>query len=325
MSILSKGYWQKPEGIFGILLSIIMIVGSGYLMYHFLPNLIHLAQNTLYLSLILIALSAVIFMIFDPNMRTLLWYMYKNVSRWFASLFVEMNPLLIINDRLSTFENKLIIIRTQKGKLGIQKNKLYELIVNNEREIAQNLVQANQAKDANEQNTLMIKTRKAGRLQDSNMRLDELYNKMNSLYKLIHRMHNNAKIVLEDTRDMVKIKTEEQQAIKTSHTAIQNAVEMLKGSDKSQVYELAMDNLTQDISLKMGEMDQFMQLSDKFMQSIDLKNGVLQEDGIEILDQWEKKNISLLDSATPTELKADNIISLPIEDKTENEYESLFK
>jgi hypothetical protein len=321
-----QSYWQKPEGIFNILFTLLLTISGGYALYHFLPYLILWAQNALYLSSMLIVSAAAIFMFFDPKVRTLLWYMYKNFSRWVASLFVEMNPLMIINDRLNTFEKKLVVIRTQKGKLGIQKNKLYELIINNEKEIAQNLVLADQAKAANEQSTLMIKTRRAGRLQDSNMRLDELYKKMDNLYQVINRMHNNAKIVLEDTRDMVKIKTEEQKAIQTSHGAIQNAMEMIRGSDKSQMYEMAMDNLTSDISLKMGEMDQFMQLSDKFMQSIDLKNGVLQEEGLEMLDNWEKQNISLLDSKIESmEIKTNVKEAIPIEDEPENQYESLFK
>jgi hypothetical protein len=326
MEIQKKSYWSKPEGIFSIILSVLLLGTATWSIFNFLPIIIKLLQNTLYLSIFLIAFSGIVFFLFDPKVRTLAWYMYKAASRWFASLFVEIDPIMVLNSRLNNFEKKLVNVRIQKGKLGVQKNNLYELIYNNQKEISNNLAQADDAKAANESSKLLIKTRKAGRLQDSNMRLDELYQKMDNLYKIISRMYANSKIVLEDTKDTIKIKTDEQKAIRASHSAMQNAMEIIQGNDKSQSFELAMENITTDINSKLGEMDQFMQLSDKFMQSIDLKNGVLQEEGLEMLENWEKKNTLFLNDS-PVQSVSNNSKkeAIPLEKDDDNVYESLFK
>ena len=41
-------------------------------------------------------------------------------------------------------------------------------------------------------------------------------------------------------------------------------------------------------------MERFMDMSSNFMNSIDLQNGVFEEEGMAMLDKWEKEGVSLL-------------------------------
>jgi hypothetical protein len=47
-------------------------------------------------------------------------------------------------------------------------------------------------------------------------------------------------------------------------------------------------------------MENFMQLSSKFMESLDLQNGVFEEEGLKMLEEWEEKSASLLLGADKT-------------------------
>ena len=46
--------------------------------------------------------------------------------------------------------------------------------------------------------------------------------------------------------------------------------------------------IANDISMKTGEMERFLETSKNFMDSIDLQNGVFEEDGMKMLEDWEK-------------------------------------
>jgi hypothetical protein len=41
-------------------------------------------------------------------------------------------------------------------------------------------------------------------------------------------------------------------------------------------------------------MERFMEVSQSFMQSIDLQNGVFEEEGLKMLEKWENESVSLL-------------------------------
>ena len=64
--------------------------------------------------------------------------------------------------------------------------------------------------------------------------------------------------------------------------------------DKRAVFDSAMEAVAADVANKVGEMENFMQLSSKFMESIDLQNGIFEEEGMKMLEEWEQKSTSLL-------------------------------
>ena len=45
---------------------------------------------------------------------------------------------------------------------------------------------------------------------------------------------------------------------------------------------------------KIGEMERFMEISENFMDSIDLQKGIYEEDGLKLLEQWENESSSIL-------------------------------
>ncbi|MBK8393303.1 MAG: hypothetical protein IPL23_30285 [Saprospiraceae bacterium] len=52
--------------------------------------------------------------------------------------------------------------------------------------------------------------------------------------------------------------------------------------------------IADDVSQKVGEMERFMEMSSDFMNSIDLQNGVFEDQGLKMLEEYEKKSTLLL-------------------------------
>lgn len=290
-----KSFWDKPEGLTGKLFLGAMIIGGGYLLLQILPMLLAGALTALQLALTVAALTAIIYVALDPRARNLISYGYKSIMRWITGIFVTIDPIGILKNYISDLKGNLRKMNTQIGKLRGQMHLLKEMIVKNEREIKNNLSMANRAKNTNKKSIMVLKARKAGRLKDSNLKLDELYTKMEVLYRVLGKMYENSEIMLEDITDQVQVKEQEYKAIKASHSAMNQAKNIISGNnDKREMFDLALDAIANDVSQKVGEMERFMDMTTNFMDSVDLQNGVFEEEGLELLNKWEKESESLL-------------------------------
>lgn len=290
-----KTFWSRPEGKTGLFFLIALVAGGGLLLYNALPILIGLASNVLYLAGMLIVLGVILYMVLDPKMRNLVWYMYKSVMRWITGLFIKIDPIAILKSYVDDLKNNLRKMNRQISQLRGQMHQMQEMILNNKRAISSNLSEASKAKEKNKTNVVILKSRKAGRLKESNMKLEDLYNKMEILYRVLRKMYENSEILLEDVTDQVQIKEQEHKAIMASHSAMKSAMNVINGDkDKKQMFDTAMEAIADDVSQKVGEMERFMDMSSNFMESVDLQNGVFEEEGLKMLEKWEKESDSLL-------------------------------
>ncbi len=293
--IKPKSFWERPEGVTGGIVLAGLVLGGGYLLYKALPYLISIVSNTLYLGVLLAVLGALIYVVLDPKFRNLIWYMYKSLMRWITGIFVQIDPIGILKSYIEDLRNNLSKMNGQIASLKGQMYKLRQIMDQNAAEIKNNLGLANKAKEVGKDNIMVLKARKAGRLQESNMKYEDLYKKMEILYRVLTKMYENSEIMLEDLSDQVKVKEQEYKAIKTSHSAIRSAMNILSGnSDKKYMYDMALEAMATDIGNKVGEMERFMDMSKGFMDSIDLQNGVFEEEGLQMLEKWEKEGVSFL-------------------------------
>ncbi len=290
-----KSFWKRPEGVTGMIFLGGIVIGGGYLLYQALPYLISLTSNILVLAGLLMVLAAIIYMVLDPKMRNLVWYMYKSVMRWVTGLFVQIDPIGILKSYVEDLEDNLRKMNKQIAQLRGQMHKLKEIIFNNKKQIESNLNLASKAKEKNKQAIMILKSRKAGRLKESNVRLEDLYKKMEILYRVLTKMYENSEILKEDIKDQVAVKEQERKAIRASHSAMKSAMSIISGDpDKRAMFDAAMERITDDVSEKVGEMERFMEMSANFMDSVDLQNGVFEEEGLKMLEKWEKEGVSLI-------------------------------
>ena len=290
-----KSFWKRPEGVTGTVVLLGLLAGGGFLLYKALPTLIALASNMLTLVLMLLALGAIIYMVLDPKMRALVGYAYKSIMRWITGLFVTIDPIGILKNYVDDLEDNLSKMSTQIGNLKGQIRKLTTMVEENTKEINQNMLIASKAKELGQENQMILASRKAARLKEVNAKYDELRGKMDILYRVLSKMYQNSEVLLEDTRDQVKIKEEERKAIRASHGAMRSAMSVLSGDkDKRAMFDMALENIADDVAAKVGEMERFMELSSNFMNGVDLQNGVFEEEGARMLEKWEKESHLLL-------------------------------
>lgn len=296
-----KGFWQRPEGVTGAIFLLAIFGGLGYLIFSNIEPIMGLIANTTYLVLMLVALAAIIYMVLDPKMRNLIWYMYKSVMRSITGMFVKIDPIGILKSYVEDLQSNLGKMSKQIGNLKGQMRKMDALMKENSAEIEKNLKLASMAKKQGKENQIILSTRKAARLKDTNAKYQSLHNRMQVLYRILDKMYKNSEVLLEDTKDQVKLKEQERKVIRASHSAMKSAMSVISGDpDKRAMFDQALEHIADDVASKVGEMERFMEMSANVMDSIDLQNGVFQEEGMQMLEQWEKESTLMLLDGAPT-------------------------
>jgi len=332
-----KSFWKRPEGITGLMFLAALLIGGGFLITTFASAIMTFIGTTIGLVVSLAVLGAIVYMVLDPKMRNLIFYMYKSVMRSVTGMFVQIDPIGILKTYVEELQGNLRKMNKQISQLRAQMHKLKEVIVNNEREINSNLKLAGKAKETNKRNVMILKSRRAGRLKDSNIKLETLYKKMEVLYRVLTKMYENSQILAEDIKDQVAVKEQERKAIHASHGAMKSAMSVISGDpDQRAMFDMAMENITEDVANKVGEMERFMEVSANFMDSVDLQNGVFEEEGMNMLEQWENESTSLLlgEEKSTLLLKAENSsevldLDAPMPERArqsggKNQYDSFF-
>jgi len=297
-----KSFWQKPEGVTGTIFLLAILAGLGFLAIS-LPWAAIL-ESALYMTITGVALAAIVYMILDPKMRTLVSYMYKSTMRAITGLFVTIDPIGILKNYVDDLKDNLSKMSKQIGNLKGQIRKLANVMEQNNKEIDNNMKLASAAKRKGNDQQMLLASRKASRLQESNGKYKALHGKMNILYRVLTKMYQNSEILLEDTEDQVKLKEQERKAIRASHSAMKSAMSIISGDkDKRAMFDMAMEAVADDVANKVGEMERFMEMSANFMDSIDLQNGIFEEEGLVMLEKWEKEStLMLMDGKTTQSL-----------------------
>lgn len=285
-----KSFWQKPEGIPGAIVLIAIIGGLGYLLMQALPSLIQLAENIWYLAAMSAGLFVVGYMLLDKRVRTLIWYFYKSMIRKATGVFIQLDPIAIIEGFLEDLRDKMVTMEQQIGSLKGQIRKIKNKIKTKEDKAKKYYMLAQQAGKQGDNAQKRLNARKGKREEDAAKKFEVLKTKTEKLYAVLDKMKRYSAIMVDDISHEVEMKKEEREVIRTSHGVMKSAVNIINGnSDKKVIFDQAMEYIVEDIGMRIGEMERFMDVSSDFMTNMDLENAMYEEQGLKALDDWANR------------------------------------
>ena len=294
-----KSFWKRPEGKTGAIFLAALIGGGVFLLSKLIPLLIPMLGNIMVLAGTLLVVGVLLYMILDPKMRTLVGYMYKSVMRFITSIFVTIDPIGILKNYVDDLQDNLSKMSKQIGNIRGQMRKLKTQIETNQKDIENNMLIAAKAREKGMEKEMVLSSRKAARLKETNSKYAALLKKLEILHRVLNKMYKNSEILLEDTKDQVKLKEQERKAIRASHSAMKSAMSVISGDkDKRAMFDQALEVIADDVANKVGEMERFMEMSSDFMNKVDLENGIFEEKGMAMLEEWESKSTMMLMSGT---------------------------
>ena len=285
-----RGKGRKPEkyikAIFFVLL-FTLVAGGAYLYFDEISSAL---QNPIGLTFALLVIASLFFIFLDRSMRIISTTYFNTLIRNITSWFFTIDPIEILDNYIVDLKENTAKIRRQMHRLRSQMHLLEEEVVNNRKEIKDIIVKAREAKEENDEQQLAFQARKSGRLEKSTERLETLLEKMKRVYSGLEGMKNHSLNMSEDLTDQLELKRKERKAIQSSHSAMEEAMEMLdQKGEATKEFDEALEDIADDVSRKVGEMEHYMKLSDEFLKTMDLKKGVLEDEGLKKLDQWQKR------------------------------------
>lgn len=290
-----KSFWERKEGTTGMLFGIPLIGFGLYALYHALPYIITLLQNTITAVFLGSVLFVAFWVLTDKRFLNLAWYFYKSIMRGITRVFVEIDPIGILKSYISELQRNATEMRRQMGLLSGQIKILGETIAKNDSDRAKNLQLAHLAKQNGKNAQLVVKSRQAGRLKESNITLEALKKKLEILLHVFSKMHEACEVSIEDLDNEVNVREREYKAIQTAYSIFKTAVKIINGDqDKKEVFQQTMEFLAENYGNKLGEIEEFMSASKGFIEGIDLQNMAYEEDSLKELEMWEQKTDSLL-------------------------------
>jgi hypothetical protein len=316
-----KSFWEKPEGKTGMI-AVAAIIAGGFIGFvKILPWLIGVATNTLHLIILLATIGGILFLVTNPQVRVLASVAFQLFMRKITGLIVKIDPLDILKMKIREMEENL-------EKMGESIQSLREVIGRLGRKIQQNaqtlknsMAKAEYAQKQGEADQIYLNTRKAGRMQRSNMTLQGLYNKMDGMLRVLTKIEKNCKVIIEDTKDEIDVTQEEYLATRAAHGAMKSAMSVINGNrDKRAIYELAYEEITNDIVAKSADIEQMLNMSDSLRKNINIEQGMMQEQGMAMLDAWEKKADNwLVTSAQKSSSVAEKVTGQPVQHQSRME------
>lgn len=303
-----KSFWDRPEGTTGMIVGVSLFALGGYFLYQLLPFIITLLENTIHALILFVVAAVLVFLVTSTQVRNMLWYGFKVMMRWITKWFVDLDPIIIMETYVGHARDLLVNMEKQIEKLRGQMRQLKTDIDNQLKEMKNSFQLASKAKEKGQQNQMLLQSRQAGRLKESTMTLNEMYLKMEALYKRLSHIHENTELMVEDLSNDVQLKKKERLAIIAAHKAMSSAIKFMKGDSKKELFDAAMESMAEDVGNKIGELERFMEVSNKFVDGVDLQNGVYEEDGLKLLEQWELDSDSffLTTASTPKMLNQAN-------------------
>jgi hypothetical protein len=276
------------------------IAGTGFLIYSWgsvVPWVIRMLQNTLYAAFLAAGVGAVVVLVADPRWRNLAFYAYKSVVRAVTGAFIEIDPIGILKTYVETLQKRLEDMDASISNLAGQIKKLKNQIDKNDANRVHSLELAQQAQKHGDamRNVMVLQSKQAGRLEKSNLTLQNLYDRMTGLMTVLKKMREASSMLVEDIQGEVDVKTQERAALLAGYNAFSKARKIMQGGDDQRaMFDMTMDKLTDDYGMKMGEIENFMDVSKAVIEGVDLDNGIYEENALTQLAAWEQKSQNLL-------------------------------
>ncbi len=297
----AKSFWGRPEGKVGI--TFLAVVFGGVFLYTWskiLGWLISMLADTIHLAMLAGILVAIIFVL--TNWRTHL--AFRLLMRWITGLFITIDPIGVLKDHLVEMKKRRDVMNDQISNVRGAKQRLEDVIAKNTQTAEQNMRLAEQAKkmaqtsDADQKLRMELQTRlkanQAGRLQQSNVGYQQLLTKITTLYSLLTKWSTNVDFFIADTEDTVQQAEIQYKTINSAYGAFRKALAVFKGSaEENDLYDSTLENLAEQASMKLGEMEDFQRVAQNFMDTIDVQNGAVETGALAALDKYEQKVLTV--------------------------------
>jgi hypothetical protein len=286
-----KSFFERPEGNTGMVVIGAVVVGAGILVLKNIEFLINLAQNTLYFGVLLGAIFGITTLLMNKRFRFICSSMFQSAMRWITGWWIAVDPIGILKNYLLDMLEKMKRIGGYVTQLASQVGKVERDVSTRTENVEGYLRVAKAAKAHGDMENATLQSNMAIRETQYIERRKVSLKKMQETLTILKKLEKNLNFLYQDTEHQVTMLEAEYESVKASWKAMKGAQELINGDDAKAIFEQTCQYVADDIGSKLGEMDRFMEMAHGPLSTMDLNNEVFNEQGLELLANWEKTGL----------------------------------
>ena len=292
----TKPWYKKSENIIGApVVGLALAALFVYAGIHVLPFVIAAATNTIYAVFLMGILAALTFAALDKNVHAAVYYAWKSLTRAIGYAIVNQDPIGVIETTIKIMQSRLDEMSASKSEVGGQLKGLTSKIKSNQDRAELDMKKAAQADKQGDLQGKTLMALEAQQLILSNKRLTETKNKIELMYRVLDKMVSTVDFNIKKTQSELEIKKEERKAIMAAHAGMVKGWKVIGATGpEAEMFNRAMENIAETANRQLAEIEDIMDLSQGIIKGVDLEKGVIQDDALKMLENWEKNGSSAL-------------------------------
>jgi hypothetical protein len=294
-----KSFWERPEGNTGMIVLALGATGLWFAKDALLSGvttLRSLVNETIFLTISGVALFLLLNIIFNPRVQNLVTYGFKSIMRLITQAFVEIDPIGIMRSYVDRMKDKREVMSTLRDKLKGQLRIIDQKIKDNSTGYDNAMKMVKVAKEQGKTAALTVQSRQAGRLEKLNAETYlPLKAQMEAHLRAANKYHEVTGIVIEDLENEVTAQSDRRKMMTASYGVMKAAKSIMSsGGTERELFDQAMEYVVEDYGMKLGEIEQFIENSQPFVDGLDMQNGMYEASALERLQAWEAKADGIL-------------------------------
>ena len=296
--------WQKPEKV-AAWAFVGLVAGLGvYYWGQIVPYLVDVVFNTTKLIVGLGGLFVLFLLATNKRIKAGLWYLGQRIFRTAAGIFVNTDPIGIMEDYIRNTEKEARNMEAEVGHIEGANELVKRKMEANRSQMQEYLGLADSALRQGEKDSAESYASRAAQLEDYNKRLTPMATTTANVTLVMRQILKAALRQIDNSKFKVSLLKDEYELVKRTSSGMRAAMNILRGDpDKKYFFDLATDRVAQDMAQQLGQIKQAMRYSQDFVKEMDIQNGVMSEKGQRLLDKYQKGDFNaIMDNKEPVRL-----------------------
>ena len=292
--------WQQPEKMAG---RVVLLGLAGTAVYYWgviLPFLVDMVFDTVKLGIGLGSLFMLFLLATNKRIHAGLWYAGQRILRTMAGIFVNTDPIGIMEDYIRNTEKEARKMDAEVTNIEGAHELVKRKLAANTTQMQEYLSLASAATRQGEKDMAESYASRAAQIQDYNQRLMPMATTTANVTVVMRQILKAALRQIDGSKFKVGLLKDEYALVKRTSSGMRAAMNILRGDpDKKYFFDLATDRVAQDMAQQLGQIKQAMRYSQEFVKEMDIQNGVMSEKGQRLLEKYQKGDFNAVLNEKP--------------------------
>jgi hypothetical protein len=283
-------FFSKPENKAALVPAVAIGIALFWFWGEVSDFVVHALDNLLHLIIVVVAIGAVLWVLFDKDVRNAVWYLWRGFVRGAWGVLVKNDPLSIRKTYLEKMIAKRAEFQSALNDSSGQQERLNNQVDKDNKDYREACGLFAAAKKQNNQRTADIQARQMARLHAMLDQDTEDMKKVFLIVSLLSRYRDICDDSIVDTKNEIKFQERNQERSKSFLKSMRAAWSILHGiPEDEEIQEMATSELEKQYAARMGEVNQILDMSKGIVSTADVKDAATIAQAEQLFAEWKSQ------------------------------------